>query len=528
MKDQDKTTAQLIDELTELRQRVSELEALGAKGETEEELETERDQLEQLVEQRSRELKETSVLLQKEMEERKRAEEALQKRTKVLGERMKELDCFYGMGEIVERPDLSLEETIQAVVDLIPGSWQYPEVTAVRAILEDQEFKTKNFGEAVSKQAIEIAVDRERVLFVEVCYMEERPESDEGPFLKEERRLLNAIAERLARIVERMTTTEALRESQRELSIRDRISQVFLTVPDEEMYGDVLQVVLEWTESRHGVFGYIDEDGTLVVPTMTREVWDKCRVPDKTLRFPRDTWGDSTWPRCIREKRPIYLNELSAKAPEGHIPMLKHVSMPILYHGEAIGLFQVANKETDYSEKDVRMLQAIAEYIGPILNARLQEDREEKERERWLTELETKNTELQRYADTVLELSTPVIKLWKGVLLLPLVGVIDTARSQLILEQLLQAIVAAEARVAILDVTGVPLVDTTVAKSLMTAVSSAQMLGGEVIITGLSPETAQTLTKLAIDFSSIRFRGTLEAGILDALSMIGLAVVPKE
>ena len=85
------------------------------------------------------------------------------------------------------------------------------------------------------------------------------------------------------------------------------------------MYNEVLSVVLEVMESKYGVVGYIDEDGALVVPSMSRHIWDKCQVPDKTFIFQRDKWGHSSWPRAIREKKTNYTNEPSNLTPEGHI-----------------------------------------------------------------------------------------------------------------------------------------------------------------------------------------------------------------
>lgn len=186
---------------------------------------------------------------------------------------------------------------------------------------------------------------------------------------------------------------------------RARIADIFLTVPDEEMYGDVLQVILQAMDSKFGVFGYVDEGGGLVVPSMTREIWNQCQMPDKDILFPRETWGDSSWPRAIRERRTICLNEPSTNTPAGHIPIARHISLPILYRGEAIGLFQVANKETDYADEDVRLLKRIADHIAPILEARLYRDRQEKRRvmaENALAEradeLARSNAELEQFA----------------------------------------------------------------------------------------------------------------------------------
>ncbi|MFC1928364.1 ATP-binding protein [Chloroflexota bacterium] len=171
------------------------------------------------------------------------------------------------------------------------------------------------------------------------------------------------------------------RQTQLELDVKNQIDNIFLTIPDDEMYGEVLKIILAAMESKHGVFGYIDENGAHVVPSMTRSVWWKqCNVPNKDIEFPQETWGNSSWPRAIREKKTNYKNEPSTITPEGHIKILRHISMPIVYRGESIGLIQVASKETDYQPTDIALLESIGSQIAPLLYARLQRDREEKSR----------------------------------------------------------------------------------------------------------------------------------------------------
>ena len=149
--------------------------------------------------------------------ERAKAEEGLRERTHDLGERIKELNCLYGISNLVEKPDISLEEIFQGLVYLIPPSWQYPEITCSRIILEDKEYKTENFKETNWKQSSEILVHGKRMGVLEVCYLEERPEIDEGPFLKEERYMIDAVAKRLRRVLERKQAEEELSETNRQL-----------------------------------------------------------------------------------------------------------------------------------------------------------------------------------------------------------------------------------------------------------------------------------------------------------------------
>lgn len=172
---------------------------------------------------------------------------------------------------------------------------------------------------------------------------------------------------------------DKLRRSEKEITLRNESADVFLTIPDDEMYNEVLKLVLSAMESVYGIFGYLDGHGALVIPSMTRHIWSKCQVQEKNIIFPHDTWGDSTWCRAIREKRVIYSNKPSTKMPRGHITVQRHISMPILYQGEVIGLLQVANKETDYSEADIRRLEIIAGFVAPELNARLQKERYEEQ-----------------------------------------------------------------------------------------------------------------------------------------------------
>ena len=179
-------------------------------------------------------------------------------------------------------------------------------------------------------------------------------------------------------ITKRKQIEEALRESQRQLSIRNRIVEIFLTIPDDEIYRAVLNVLLDAMESKYGIFGYIDEHERLIIPSMTRDIWEKCQVPEKTIVYPREKWG-GIWGRALKEKKSLYANE-GLHVPEGHVPIIRVLVVPIMYGGQVIGLLEVANKSTDYSHKDQEFLESIAGKIAPILNARLQRDREERDR----------------------------------------------------------------------------------------------------------------------------------------------------
>ena len=187
-------------------------------------------------------------------------------------------------------------------------------------------------------------------------------------------------------ITERKRAAEALIKSEQRITIMDRISTIFLTAVDEEVYSEVMKVVLDVMESRLGIFGFIADNGDLVIPSMTREVWDACRIPDKSIVFPPDTWGESLWGKAIREKKTFYSNE-TFHTPEGHLQIDNFLAVPIVFAGKAIGLLSVGNKNGGYCEEDKELQESIASRISPILNARLQRDSQEEQRRRAEEEL---------------------------------------------------------------------------------------------------------------------------------------------
>lgn len=138
----------------------------------------------------------------------------LEKRTHELGERVKELNCLYTISGIVEKKGATLDEILQKTVDIIPDAWQYPGITTSRIVLEDRVFVSDRFAETKWKQSQRIVVHGRNAGSLEVFYLEKKPRADEGPFLKEERSLINVVAERIGEIIERKFGEEALQESE--------------------------------------------------------------------------------------------------------------------------------------------------------------------------------------------------------------------------------------------------------------------------------------------------------------------------
>ncbi|MET8771524.1 STAS domain-containing protein [Streptomyces sp. NPDC004658] len=131
---------------------------------------------------------------------------------------------------------------------------------------------------------------------------------------------------------------------------------------------------------------------------------------------------------------------------------------------------------------------------------------------------------IARQRQQLLEVATPVINLWEGVVAVPLIGTLDSARSQVVMESLLQAVVEERARYAILDITGVPTVDSLVAHHLMKTVAAARLMGAECIVSGIRPAIAQTIVHLGIDLGPVLTRGSLADALAYALARQGIQV----
>jgi rsbT co-antagonist protein RsbR len=130
---------------------------------------------------------------------------------------------------------------------------------------------------------------------------------------------------------------------------------------------------------------------------------------------------------------------------------------------------------------------------------------------------------INRQQTELLELSTPVVKLWDGILALPMIGTLDSARTQIVMESLLQKIVETESQIAIIDITGVPTVDTLVAQHLLKTVTALRLMGADCIISGVRPQIAQTIVHLGVDLQGVTTKATLADALAVALKRSGIS-----
>jgi len=134
---------------------------------------------------------------------------------------------------------------------------------------------------------------------------------------------------------------------------------------------------------------------------------------------------------------------------------------------------------------------------------------------------------IRRQQDELIELSTPVVKLWEGVVAVPLIGTLDSARTQVVMESLLERIVETDSTIAVIDITGVPTVDTLVAQHLLKTVAAARLMGADCIISGIRPQIAQTIVHLGLDLSEVTTKASLADAVVVALERTGFEITRR-
>jgi ATP/maltotriose-dependent transcriptional regulator MalT len=180
-----------------------------------------------------------------------------------LKERVKELNCFHGLAQLVEKENITLPEILQGTVDIIPPAWQYPEVACASLKLENRTYTTAGFQRTVWRQSAPIRASGNIVGTLEVCYIAQTPNAEDRPFLQEEERLLGSLCERLGRIFERYQSEKALSESRTLL----RIQKAELERKNAALQELLLQLELERNRMESNIRAHVD---TIMIPILTQ------------------------------------------------------------------------------------------------------------------------------------------------------------------------------------------------------------------------------------------------------------------
>ena len=198
-------------------------------------------------------------------------------------------------------------------------------------------------------------------------------------------------------MVESKRAEEALEHSYSQLKLRHTIARMFLLSSNDELYADILQLLLNEFGCRYGYLGFIDEHGDLVCPSMTRTVWDECLVPEKNIVFPRASWGGLCGESL--EQGASKLRNAGLNPPEGHVPLHNALVVPMLIGEDLVGQIALANKPSGFTAQDKERLESLAELMAPVLRIYLDKEQAAERLEVRARELEEKNTALNVLLD---------------------------------------------------------------------------------------------------------------------------------
>ncbi|PKN37886.1 MAG: hypothetical protein CVU62_09205 [Deltaproteobacteria bacterium HGW-Deltaproteobacteria-2] len=303
-----------------------------------------------------------------------------------LKERFKELNCLYGISAIIEEPDISIDEIMKKAVMLLPPAMQFPEITEARITLEEQAFQTQRFQKTQWMLTQKIIVDGKQAGQIEVCYLEERPLNDKGPFLKDERQLLIAIAERLGRVIERKMAEEQIRLNETRLMSLLEIMQ-HRSKTTQEFLDYALDEAIKITQSKIGyIYFYHEDSRQFILNTWSKDVMKECTIANQQTCYELEKTG--IWGEVVRQRKPLILNDFQADHPlkkgypEGHTPLHKFMTVPVFKDDTIVAVVGVANKSKNYDEADVLQLTLLMDTIWKSVDIKMAEEKLRESEER--------------------------------------------------------------------------------------------------------------------------------------------------
>ena len=317
------------------------------------------------------------VLYERDTKERKQAEEEKETLMLNLNERVKELNCLYSISSIVEIPNISLDGMLKQIVKAIPTGWQYSNITCARIAINKDDYKTTNYKETKWKQSSDIIINGKKAGFVEVFYLEEKTENDEGPFLKQERSLINAITQRLGNVTEQKRVElerQILFEITNGITTTGNLNELLKLI--HHSLGKILYV------DNFFVALYDQITGLFSFPYFV----DKFDSTPEPIAIPK-----SCSAYVYRTGKPLLLTpELSQKLEEQNeieligSPSPSLVGVPLKIPDRTIGVLVLQHYEEEniYSESDVIFLNSVASQIAMVIERKKAEEEINKRNEK--------------------------------------------------------------------------------------------------------------------------------------------------
>ena len=294
----------------------------------------------------------------------------------------------------------------------------------------------------------------------------------------------------------------------------NRIFRIALQGETERtIMANCLEVCEEITDSQFGFVGEVNAANRLDTLAISNPGWEACRIPEtNATRLISNMEIRGLWARPILTGKGFYTNDPmnhpdSCGVPSEHPPLTAYLGVPMKEEGRSFGVISMGNKPGGYDDGDLEAIESLSVAMVEALRRRRTEQ------------------QVAAQAQEILEISTPVVKLWDGIVAAPLIGTLDSQRTNRFMQQFLWAIADSQSPIAIIDITGVPTVDTQTAQHLIECSTATRLLGAEVILTGISPRIAQTLIQLGMELSELKTCATLASGLELALQRLNLRVV---
>jgi PAS domain S-box-containing protein len=316
------------------------------------------------------------VAIVEDFSEHKQNKDQLIQRTRDLGERVKELNCLVGISRLRDLPDLSLDNLLKAIVELIPPAWRYPEIACARIVIGRKKYQTDNFKISKWHQQSTIVVQKKAIGALEVGYIAEPPGNHDDPFLAEEHTLTEAITERIGHIFENMRAHEAL---EHEYQVNEALSDLYMPLIEvsssiSEIGATILYQAQRLTGSAYGFVSSIDaETSDNIGHALEESEIKQCAIPGAqfplVLKRNADGTYNGLWGHALNTHKPFFTNapathKSSAGLPDGHVSIKCLLSVPVLLERELVGQIALANKPTHYTTKDLAAIGRLADYYA--------------------------------------------------------------------------------------------------------------------------------------------------------------------
>lgn len=340
--------------------------------------------------------------------------------------------------------------------------------------------------------------------------------------------LFSTIATQMANALYNFQLLEQTRRRAREMEALNEVGRAITSVLDQD---ELLRQIVDITKDRFGYYfsciALIHEDHLdLRATSMIGDSGRRLPLTETRVELYK---GVSLVAEAARTGQPVVVNDVRKDprylAVAGLADTRSELDVPIMFQDRVIGVLDVQSDQLNaFGEHEIALVQALVNQAGvAIENARFLAQIQQQ-----VEDLREANEKQRRLWQQVQEMSTPVIPVHDRILVLPLVGALDSERSRRLTERLLHAVRQTRALVILLDITGVPVVDTAVAQALIQTANAARLLGAEVALVGVRAEVAQTLVSLGVSMEGIMTMANLQAGIAYALGRVGLRIVPEE